>query len=149
MSDIQKRLEAAGRAGDAGAAHELARRLDAGDDVSQDAAEALRWYEIAATLGSSSAAFVLGRKFRDGESVAQDEAAALKWFSRAAELGDAAAHMFLASVFSEGLLGQQPDPQRARAHVESAQAAAQEDIAHRRKRRDQLKKALDDEEKSG
>jgi TPR repeat protein len=57
---------------------------EGGCGVSQDLAEAMRWYLRAADQGFSPAEVSLGRLYENGLGVARDEAEATKWYLRAA-----------------------------------------------------------------
>ena len=57
---------------------------DTGEGVPQDAAEAVRWYRLAAEQGDATAQFNLGNMYRTGRGVPQDAAEAVRWYRRAA-----------------------------------------------------------------
>ena len=50
----------------------------------QDAAEAVRWYRLAADQGHASAQYNLGLMYGDGQGVPQDNVEAHMWFNLAA-----------------------------------------------------------------
>ena len=74
-----------GRArGDAEAQFNLGVRYGSGVGVSQDDAEAVRWYRLAADQGIARAQLFLGFMYEDGEGVPQDDVQAHMWFNLAA-----------------------------------------------------------------
>ncbi len=75
---------------------------DAGQDVPQDYAEAVKWYRKAAEQGNASAQHNLGVCYYNGQGVAQDYAEAAKWYRKAAEQGNADTQYNLGCFYSEG-----------------------------------------------
>ena len=59
---------------------ELGYRYNRGEGVTEDDAEALRWYRLAAEQGSARAQFSLGVMYDCGEGVTIDDAEALRWY---------------------------------------------------------------------
>ena len=57
------------------------------DRVTQDHAEAARWYRKAAEQGVAGSQFSLGFMYDNGLGVSQDHAQAAKWFRKATERG--------------------------------------------------------------
>ena len=55
-----------------------------GEGVLQDAAEAVRWYRLAAEQGDARAQYNLGFAYHTGEGVPQDAVEAHMWFNLAA-----------------------------------------------------------------
>ena len=53
-----------------------------------DAAEAVRWYRLAAEQGNANAQSNLGVMYADGRGVPQDYVSAHMWFNLAAATGD-------------------------------------------------------------
>ena len=62
-----------------------------GRGVPQDAAEAFRWFRLAAEQGHASAQVLLGAMYATGRGVPQDEAEAVRWYRLSAEQGHATA----------------------------------------------------------
>ena len=58
---------------------------------SEDDAEAVRWYRLAAEQGHASAQFNLGLMYARGLGVSEDDAEAVRWYRLAAEQGHASA----------------------------------------------------------
>jgi len=56
--------------------------------VSQDYAEAVRWYQMAAAQGNAPAQVNIGRMMARGWGVGKDCAAAKQWFEKATAAGD-------------------------------------------------------------
>ena len=117
-------LKTAAELGDAEAQARLAEMYADGLGVSQDYAEAAKWYRKAAEQGIDKAAFELGKIYAEGRSVPKDETEALKcwqkgrhqewiqeetakWYRHKAEQGDAAAQFYVGMtyVIFENLLG--------------------------------------------
>jgi TPR repeat protein len=61
---------------------------DAGEGISEDDAEAVKWYSLAADQGNSIAQNNLGAMYFAGEGVTEDKIAAYKWFFISGELGN-------------------------------------------------------------
>src|SRR6266566_2669429 len=77
--------------GDAKAEADLGSMYSQGKGVSQDYAEALRWYHKAAEQGDAKAEADLGSMYSQGKGVSQDYVEALRWYHKAADQGDAKA----------------------------------------------------------
>ena len=73
-----------------------------GKEVSQDYAEAAKWYRKAAEQGNSDAQFKLGVMYDNGKGVPQDYVEAAKWYRKAAEQGVIAAQYNLGLMYSNG-----------------------------------------------
>jgi hypothetical protein len=110
-------LRVRAEAGIAEAQVNLGRRYETGDGVSQDAAEAVRWYWLAADQGLVTAQYRLGNMYANGEGVPQDDAEAVRWYRLAADQGHDAepprlqrcrsAALHSLPAFGRGLLGGQ------------------------------------------
>ena len=74
--------------GDAVSQYNLAVMYNKGVGVTQDDAEALKWYISAADQGHAMAQYNLGMLYYFGKSVPQDYVAAYKWVYIAATYGD-------------------------------------------------------------
>ena len=75
--------------GDAEAQNNLGVMYKKGLGVSEDYAEAVKWYRLAADQGYGYAQGNLGVMYHDGRGVPQDYGEAFAWFSVAAAFGDA------------------------------------------------------------
>lgn len=75
-------------AGDAVAQNSLGALYDHGLGVTEDNAEAVRWYEMAAQQGLPLAMRNLGNQYATGHGVPFDLEAAKQWYERAAAAGD-------------------------------------------------------------
>lgn len=73
--------------GDAVAQYILGDMYVKGQGVSQDNAEAVKWYRLAADQGYASAQGNLGILYANGIGVPQDYAEAVKWLRKAADQG--------------------------------------------------------------
>jgi tetratricopeptide (TPR) repeat protein len=87
--------------GDAAAQYDLGLMYYHGQGVTQDYAEAAKWYRMAAEQGNAFAQIFLGTMYASGRGIAQDAAEAVKWSRMSAEQGNAFAEMFLGTM--EGL----------------------------------------------
>ena len=81
LAEIRRRAEQ----GDAAAQFDLALMYANGDGLSEDAAEAVRWYRQAAEQGFAEAQFYVGVMYDKGEGVPENDAEAVKWYRLAAE----------------------------------------------------------------
>jgi localization factor PodJL len=100
-----ERLRNAAAAGDATALFEVASRYAEGRGVSANAAEAAKWYKLAAERGMAIAQFRIASLYERGEGVEQSRMAAAEWYRRAAEQGNVRAMHNLAVMLSEGIGG--------------------------------------------
>jgi len=73
-----------------------------GDEVTQDTAEAMKWFRMAAENEDAHAAYTLGRIYYKGEGTSVDYAEAMKWFRIAAEKGDANSQFRLSEMYLDG-----------------------------------------------
>ncbi len=74
----------------------------AGQGVSKDFAEAVRWYQFAAEQGVADAQFNVGFAYRNGLGVLQDAAEAEQWFRLSAEQGIPVAQFVLGDMYEYG-----------------------------------------------
>ena len=98
----QFNLRLAAEQGDAGAQFNLGFRYHNGEGVTQDYAQAVKWYRLAAEQGVAGAQTNLGVMYDNGQGVTQDYAQAVKWFRLAAEQGDAGAQYNLGVMYAKG-----------------------------------------------
>jgi TPR repeat protein len=94
--------------GDARAQFDVASAYYLGRGVSQDYAEALRWYRMAADRGDPGAEDALGYMYLKGQGVPQDYTQAMQWYKRSAEHGNRKGQFDLGKVYDEGV-GVPPD----------------------------------------
>ena len=80
-------IKKAAEQGQAGAQFSLGVMYDQGYGVTEDDAEALRWYRLAAEQGYAGAQYILGLMYAQGEGVPEDDAEAVRWYQMAAEQG--------------------------------------------------------------
>jgi hypothetical protein len=88
--------------GDAEAQYYLGRMYAKGQGVTEDQAEAMKWYRKAADQGYAKAQFSIGAAYQTGKGAQQDYVEAVKWFNKAAEQGDAEAQYSLGNMYGEG-----------------------------------------------
>ena len=85
-----------------------------GQGVSQDYAEAFRWYRRAAEQGNAEGQSNLGNMYRIGWGVSQDYAEAFRWYRRAAEQGNAGGQTNLGRMYETGRGVSQDDAEAVR-----------------------------------
>lgn len=73
-----------------------------GNGVTQDYAEAVKWFQLSAEQGNASAQNHLGVCYKNGKGVEQDYAEAVKWYKLAAEQGNASAQNNLGFCYEHG-----------------------------------------------
>jgi len=88
--------------GDAEAQWYLGVMCHDGQGVSQDYAEAVKWFRKAVEQGYAKAQYNLGVMYRRGHGVQQDNAEAVKWYRKAAEQGLTDAQFNLGVMYAEG-----------------------------------------------
>jgi uncharacterized protein len=89
--------------GDPLAQYNLARMYLAGEGVSRDNAEGLRWLRKAAMAGVSLAQYQLGARHEWGVDMAQDYGEAARWYRMAADRGLPVAQFRLGLLYMNGL----------------------------------------------
>ena len=102
LSEFELCLKKAKR-GDAKAQSELGEKYFYGNGVTQDYAEAVKWFGKAAEQGDADGQVNLGYMYRNGYGVTQDYAEAVKWFRKAAEQGHAYGQFNLGYMYENGL----------------------------------------------
>ena len=88
--------------GHADAQYFLGYMYDWGDGVSENDAEAARWYRRAAEQGHAGAQLFLGHSYNFGEGVSEDDTEAAAWYRRAADQEDADAQFYLGLMYAKG-----------------------------------------------
>ncbi len=78
------------------------KRDEAGQGVTQDYKEAVKWYRLAAEQGHAKSQFNLGTMYDNGQGVTQDYQKAVKWFRLSAEHGYAKARFDLGLMYENG-----------------------------------------------
>ena len=73
-----------------------------GEGVSQDDAEAVKWYRLAAEQGHTRAQLHLGFMYSAGQGVLQDDAEAARWYQLGAAQDDADAQFHLGARYATG-----------------------------------------------
>ena len=97
-----KKLKAKGKAGDAEAIFELAKKYYYGDGVPEDKVKAVKLYQKAAELGNAKAQNNLSVCFYNGVGLPEDKSEAVKWWTKAAEQGDVDAQFYLGLCYMKG-----------------------------------------------
>ncbi len=100
-------LRQAAANGNAKAQFEVAAIYTEGQAITQDYAEAAKWYERAAAQGFVPAQYRLGNLYEVGTGVEKDLEEARLWYQRAAEAGNRMAMHNLAALYAGGQLGDQ------------------------------------------
>ena len=77
-----------------------------GQGLTQNSAEAVKWYRLAAEQGHGDARLNLGAMYRSGQGVPEDFVRAAKWYRLAAEQGNAIAqdNLGILYYFGDGVL---------------------------------------------
>lgn len=90
------------QAGIADVQYRLGCCYDKGDGVTQNEAESVRWFRLAAEQEHEWAQFELGWHYAVGKGVTQDWSEAVRWFREAAEQGNTAAQENLLWCYARG-----------------------------------------------
>lgn len=88
--------------GSANAQFNLGAMYDNGDGVTEDDAEAAKWYREAANQGHANAQFSLGVMYANGEGVDKSPEEAASWYQKAARQGDYRAQYNLGVIYANG-----------------------------------------------
>ena len=88
--------------GDVAAQRKLGVLYFAGNGVSKNVLEAVKWFRKAAEQGDAEAQNTLGAMYVLGEGVPEDATEAVKWYRKAAEQGDISAQTNLGVMYAEG-----------------------------------------------
>ena len=80
----------------------LGLKYASGDGVTEDDAEAVRWFRVAADGGHARAQFNLAVMYASGDGVAEDDAEAVRWFRAAADQGHVRAQYSLGVMYGNG-----------------------------------------------
>ena len=97
------RIRAQAEEGDAEAQFNLGILYEDGKGVSQDAAEAVRWYSLSADQGFREAQYLLGLMCDEGTGVAQDHSKAVEWWLKASEQGHPMAQCNLGGSYFDAI----------------------------------------------
>lgn len=110
--DVRQTLQLANK-GDAEAQHNLGLYYERGEQVTQNYAEAAKWFRKAADQEHSEAMMSLGRQYENGFGVFErNYAEAEKWYHRAAMLGNDYGANSMARKYLHGI-GTEKDPIKA------------------------------------
>ncbi len=80
----------------------LGRMYSGGFGVTQDGAEAMKWFQLAAEQGNARAQLHIGMGYLAGIIVSRDLVEAVKWLRLAAEQGDGLGQFNLSNVLGNG-----------------------------------------------
>ncbi|MDR2763570.1 MAG: sel1 repeat family protein [Tannerella sp.] len=100
--DSIRQLRVLAEQGNARAQNNLGFMYEIGQDVSQDDAEAVKWYHKAAEQGHAKAQYNLANHYALGRGIAQNYNAAAQWYLRAAEQGIPSAMNHLGTMYAVG-----------------------------------------------
>jgi hypothetical protein len=95
-------MRKAADAGYAAAMNGMGFSYEMGRGVTQDFAEALRWYRRGASAGNSAAMHRIGLAYEHGESVPASPGEAVRWYRKSAEAGDASAMAAVGRSYDNG-----------------------------------------------
>ena len=101
-NDPQAEQKRAALGGDAAAQFTLAARYAAGDGVTQDWAEAFKWFSLAAASGMPTAQHNLAVMYERSRGTDQNLEEAAKWYAKAAEQGYPPSQYNLAVAYARG-----------------------------------------------
>jgi len=108
LESVEK-IRKAAEQGDAASQITLGKMYESGQGVTQDKAEAAKWYgkaaetlRKAAEQGDAVSQFNLGKMYEEGQGVTRDNAEAAKWYRKAAEQGNAMAQTNLGLLYDKG-----------------------------------------------
>jgi TPR repeat protein len=118
LDDAAAAVAAAGD-GDAAAAYRLGGMYERGRGADANAAEAERWYLVAARAGEADALYNLGVLLERGAGRPRDPKGAVEWFRRASDQRDAQAQLNLGLLYYKGD-GVERDLAQARAFLDLA-----------------------------
>ncbi len=90
------------KAGDAEAQYQLGLAYRDGQDVTQDAVQALRWFRQAADKGHPGAEYEVGQLEEDGEGTDKNLTDAADWYRKAADQGQLQAIFALGELYRTG-----------------------------------------------
>jgi S1-C subfamily serine protease len=119
-SDTITELKAGAEKGDAHIQYLLGGCYAEGIGVTQDDAEAVKWYRKAAEQNDVDAQYSLGWCYHDGHGIAQDYAEAVKWWHKAAEQGNISAQYNLGCCYRDGQGVSQDYAEAAKWYLRSA-----------------------------
>jgi hypothetical protein len=102
LSEAADRCRRLAEQGDASREFDLGRMYFEGKGVTQDYAEALRWYRKAAEQGHIKAQFCLGEMYLRGQGTTEDQAEARQWIQKAAKQNDEKAEAALGYIYYNG-----------------------------------------------
>ena len=97
LSEIKERA----KLGDAEEQFRLGVMYASGEGATEDDAEAVQWFRLAAKQGHADAQFNLGVMYANGEGVPEDDAEAVKWFRLSAEQGHDEAQFSLGVIYRD------------------------------------------------
>jgi len=117
--------------GNADAQHKLGWMYANGRGVTQNDAEAVKWFEKSAKQGHADAQIDLGFMYNNGRGIPRNDAEAVKWFAKAAEQGKAIAQHNLGMMYANGQGVTRNDAEAVKWYAKSAgqgNALAQNDL---------------------
>jgi TPR repeat protein len=95
-------LKAKAERGDADSQCNLGFNYINGIGVTQDDAEAVKWFRKAADQGDAKGQHLLGWMYAEGQGVTKDDVEALKWYRKAAEQGNVKGQVSLGIMYNNG-----------------------------------------------
>lgn len=99
--------------GNLNAIFEVGRRYSDGAGVKRSFENAAKWYEIAASKGHALSQYRIGNFYEKGHGVKADPEKASIWYEQAAKQGNALAMHNLAVLNAQGVIGTEPNMERA------------------------------------
>lgn len=99
--------------GDQNAIFEVGHRYSDGIGVKRSFEDAAKWYELAASKGHALSQYRIGNFYEKGHGVKADPEKAAIWYEQSANQGNALAMHNLAVLNAQGVIGTQPNMDRA------------------------------------
>ena len=113
------KLKEAAEKGHKKAQYRLGRCYEKGHGVTQNDAQAFKWYSKAAAQEYAKAEYAVGKCYKDGKGVEKDRKKAVSWFSKAAKQDNADGQFALGKSYLKGK-GIAADEKKAKAWLVKA-----------------------------
>lgn len=113
------KLKAAAEKGHKKAQYRLGRCYDKGHGVTENDAQAFKWYSKSAAQEYAKAQYAVGKCYKDGRGVEKDRKKAVAWFSKAAKQDNADGQFALGKSYLKGK-GVEADEKKAKSWLSKA-----------------------------
>ena len=105
------------------AAYLVSRMLLAGQGITRNTDEGIRWLRFAAARGHAEAQVQLGQRYELGLGIVQSDSEAIRWYRQAAESGSPVGQLYLGMAYTNGRGGTPVDLVTAHMWLNLATAA--------------------------